>query len=296
MKRTQGEKLPTNYVKSIIMLFVSDEIKSTIEIKNYLKDNYKISESRGIKKHLSELEEMELLDKEFKNGITNQYFWKKNPTSFRKIITFLEDNIEIIKQILFENLKENRIADLGEKMYLSALLKKPEKSFDITRYWFATQYCKSFFNVEFVESQMEKAFADYRPPENGYKLNKENFKHIVLDNVSFDGIVTMMHHSPSLVRYLLDLQTRHEEKTKDLSQARQIVPLLVMRDMLVEKYPAHAATGFVNTIFVKERKSKVTLPEIEIDPSLILYPPGGGPLAGILKPSKNQPKISEESK
>lgn len=291
MKRSQGEKLPTNYVKSIIMLFVSDKTKSTTEIRNYLKDNYKISESRGIKKHLSELEDMGLLDKDFKNGITNQYFWKKDSTAFRKIVAFFEENIEMIKQILFENLKENRVADLGEKMYLKTLSKKPGKSFDITRYWYKTEYAKSFFNVEFVESQVDEAFASYKPPENAYKLSKENFKHIILDGITPSGVVTLMHHSPSLVRYLLDLQTRHEEKTKDPSRAKQIIPVLVMRDELVEDYPKHAATGFLNTILVKERKSKVNLPEIEIEPILLFYPPGGGPLSGILKPAKNQPKL-----
>lgn len=236
-------------------------------------------------------EDMGLLAKDFKNGIANQYFWKKESTSFRKIITFFEENIELIKQILFENLKENRIADPGERMYLKTLSKKPEKSFDMTRYWYKTEYAKSFFSVEFVESQVDKAFASYRPAENAYKLSKENFKHIVLDGISSSGVATLMHHSPSLVKYLLDLQTRHEEKTKDLSKAKQIVPILVMRDDLVENYPTLAATGFLHTIFVKERKSKVKLPEIEIAPTLLYYPPGGSPLAGMFKPSKNQPKF-----
>ena len=78
-KRKRGERYPEGYIKKQIMRFVCDYPDGIEEpkIRDWLKENYGISEKKGIVAHLQELEEKMFLIMQPQRGKEN--IWKPNP-------------------------------------------------------------------------------------------------------------------------------------------------------------------------------------------------------------------------
>ena len=62
-KRGRGGKLPNNFVKTAILIYLTDWQRSASEIRDYLKLVHNIKEPRGVRLHLAKLYDEGYLEK-----------------------------------------------------------------------------------------------------------------------------------------------------------------------------------------------------------------------------------------
>ena len=235
--RKRGEKLPKNYIKIVILLFVGDKKKSRSEIRDYLKKNLGISEPRGVRSHLSKLCQDGYLEGYVEPGIGSYYQWKKNLESFKKIIEFISTNSDIAKKIIIDKPQVSQPIKSGGKL-------QPRKLFetydvDPIELWYNTKYAKSFFTGEVVNNLLEEAYEDYSKNKGTYSLNKSEFRTVVLENIDTKSIVTLMHYSPNLVRYIIDLPNLYKNKTRNLKEKENRIFFQVLDDHIHGNYSSH---------------------------------------------------------
>jgi len=239
-KRQRGETMKKNQVKLAIMLFIGDKTISGSDIRDHLRKLYRIRESRGVRAHLSSLCEKGYLDKTTKVGIETYYRWKTEIDSFRKIIDLISNNSKLIKNIIKERRKENK---LNQSRVMTLI--KPSAGIDVTRYWYNTAYAKLFFTSKTIDTVIETAYADYSKNKHDFQLNKSNFKHIILEGIDNQTLVTLMYHSPNLVKYIIDLRNRYKEKTRNLKRVTDQIFFTTIHDILFDSTAHHVDFGFM---------------------------------------------------
>jgi len=82
-RRKQGERFPKDYIKNQILLIACQHFPKGIEepdLRDTLRERFRIRESKGIKLHLADLEEKALLSKVSQKGKANMW---KIPTESR---------------------------------------------------------------------------------------------------------------------------------------------------------------------------------------------------------------------
>lgn len=283
--RTRGAKLPTNFIKIAIILFTSDTKKSSTEIREYLKKRHKVTEPRGIRKHLAELYNRGYLDKRVKIGIGSYYTWKKSFDSFKKIANFITENTNMVKQVEIENNKNKEIIDLffdppskftkplsaeelkpversnfvSEVHYLMNL-KDIEAQFDSVRYWFNTNYAISMIDKIFVKHFVDQAYNKciknsevlkfYKKTEHK-PITKKMFMEKCLSSQNEKNLAILMKQSPSLVLYVINLEETFQKIMTVHDYPDKIFPI-VIKDMFSNKFYPHEPKkkefGFKKTV------------------------------------------------
>lgn len=252
--RGRGEKLPKNYVKIAILHFVRDKKKSRSEIRDYLKKNLGVSEPRGVRSHLSKLCQDEYLEGNVKPGIGSYYQWKKTVESFKKIIEFISTNSDIAKKIIIEK------SQVSQPLKTEGNL-QPKKLFEIfdvdsIEFWYNTKYAKSFFTEEIVNNLLKESFEDYSKNKGTYSLNKLEFRTVVLENIDTRSIVILMHYSPNLVRYIIDLPNLYKNKTRNLKEKDSRIFFTIFDDIINKNYNYHGGGGFIGEPNINKIDSK----------------------------------------
>ena len=172
-KRGRGEKLPNNFVKTAILLYLADSKRSASEIRDYLKIVHNVKEPKGVRVHLAKLYDEEYLDKKVKRGIGSYYTWKETVESFQKIISFLSTNSQLIRMVEIENIKfrdynsehleedempiQFKFGRGNEMRYLSKLTNL-EHPFDTSRFWYNTEYTRKFINKKTLRYCINMAY------------------------------------------------------------------------------------------------------------------------------------------
>jgi len=231
--RKRGNKLPNSYAKIVILLYIGDEKKSQSEIIGYLNQVYGISERKGIRLHLAKLCEDGYLEEEFRSGIAKYYWWRKSVNSFKKIIELISQNANMVLEIRDQSNSEPK----KEKSKARKLSETYE--FDPTKYWYSTNYAKSFFNESTLKSCLEEAYKNYSTEKGKYPLDESEFKTVVLENNDIKTIVTLMHYSPNLVKYIIDLTKSYKQKIEDLDKKENKIFLTVLDDVIHGNYFYH---------------------------------------------------------
>lgn len=264
MVRERGDKLPTNYVKLAILLYLTDTSKSTSEIREFLKDLVGITERRNIQKHLSELFDDKIITKVVKQGIGSYYEWSNDISSFKKIINLISNNAEAIKEIQEGRLK--KIESYAKVAYLDTLstIKKP---FDPTRFWYHTNYAVSFFNEKTISILIDSTYKKYLAKKPVKPLDLEKFETIVFESIDKESLVVLMHYSPNLVRYLLNLDMHYVDKISNLKTREEVIKHIVLNDALFGHYPDHSGTIIFGAGFSldKEYDSKQKLQSVKLE-------------------------------
>ena len=235
--RKRGERLPDNYVKIAILLFIGDDKKAQFEIKEYLKQVHGIAEKKGIRLHLSKLCQDEYLQEESEPGKPKYYQWKKSVNSFKKIIELISKNAEIVKSSIIEIKNLNKTKTITKAFQIKKLSRTED--FDPTKYWYNTNYAKSFFNESTLKSCLEEAYKNYSTEKGKYPLDESEFKTVVLENNDIKTIVTLMHYSPNLVNYIIDLAKSYKQKIEDLDKKENKIFLTILDDIIHGNYFYH---------------------------------------------------------
>jgi len=288
-KRNRGAKLPKNRVKMEIILLLRDGSKTTSEIRDYLREKYCISESRGIRLHLEHLCQKEILEKDVQNGVGTNYFWKRNPDSFRKIINTISDNNETVREILKHkkiNLQSRYNIELKKRM-------ADKVSFDATSLWYNTEYAKLFItettleyfiDVAYQKCNHEQLFLNYcKSVESSSTL--ELFRLVFLENNDNETLLLLMRYSPSLVQYIVNLEENCMKRLGSLDQRKDLIFQMIVKYNLMSYYTPHGGGLFpvADIKKITDRKGKIQRVDAKI--SYSFYPEHGDQI-GFLKPKK----------
>lgn len=271
--RGRGKKFPTNFVKVAILLLLRDVEKpsiaiyhgpkfrktslhwpycirkSTSEIRDYLKERFGISESKGVRLHLDWLYKNKYLSKTTKQGIETVWEWNKKLESFKKIVSFIEENADFVKQISTDpTFKSDELIDDENKQNLKNFFDSLQPVFDVTRYWYYTKYTRSFLNEEMIDYFVEIAFKKYLITKNKIMLKQctdvESFEHEIFMNRDKKIIVKLMYYSPSLVKHIMNLDQKFEEILDNRKLWTDNILLLVINDLLkFQKLQPNRTTG-----------------------------------------------------
>ena len=170
-RRKRGGRYHEGYIKKQIIRFVCDYPGGIGEpkIRDWLKENYGISEGPGIRKHLEKLEEKRVLIKQ-KTKVEN--IWKPNPDPemSKKVFTLMmkEDIIDILREFHKTNRwdeEADRVTFFFTKYFQGAI----EKDF--------LPFFKNDYGISLIYDKLPKEIRNFI--ENGIKLSPTAAKHII---------------------------------------------------------------------------------------------------------------------
>lgn len=267
MARERGDKLPTNFVKLAILLYLTDTSKSTSEIREFLKELVGITERRNIQKHLSELYDDKVITKVVKQGIGSYYQWNNDISSFKKIINWISNNSEAVKEIQDNRMKKVGSYDKVTQYHLDTLTTPIKRPFDPTRFWYHTNYAVSFFNEKTISTLIDHTYKKYLSKKPTKPFDLEQFEIIVLEGIDRESLVVLMHYSPNLVRYLLNLDIHYVEKLSNLKIREDLIKHIVLNDALFGHFPDHSGAIIFGNGFnlSKEYDNKQKLQSIKLE-------------------------------
>ena len=267
VKRRPGQKLPTNLVKVAIMLFLREGKKMTKEILDHLKEHHGLSESRGIRKHLGELKRDGLLEDISQSGKASYWQWKNNVESFKKIVNFLTENAGLIRMI------EDKCTDSENKEFISDIsyvqeIQRPSEIFDSTKYWFDTEYAKSFFTEKTINHFVdilrkkcaeEKDYIKLIRTSLVFQEKPDDFLENIVFGTNHDRrvLITMMHHSPTFVLYVLNLDQLNPKRIISGYDIRtDIITSMIIKDMIFNKSSNQHGVGSTTKVSSSSRWTK----------------------------------------
>ena len=297
--RTRGKKMPKNYIKTSIVLFLSQGSKSTTEIREYLKAVHHIAESRGVRLHLERLCNEGILEKTVRNGIGTCYFWKKDLESFRKIINMISKNHEIIRDILRERYRSKTIKK--KTRYDLNLLKRIHDDsvpFDTVSFWYNTDYAKSFVTNDTIEYFVNMAYKKCSQNISyvkyfsyiGIKPTYNDFRAIFLENNDTDTLRILMRYSPSLVLHIVNLQDSFQTRVDNLDERKDLIFQMIVKDNLMRHYKSHGGGIFPVANIDKILDKKGNSERVDASISYSFYDEGREPLLVIKKKSVQERK------
>ena len=271
-KRRPGQKLPTNLVKIAIMLFLRDEKKMTREILDHLKEQHGLSESRGIRKHLGELKKDDYLEDIAQSGKPSYWQWKNDIESFKKIVNFLTENSSVIRMVEeSNNMQDSDKAD--KKEFLSDIpyvqdIQRPSETFDSAKYWFDTEYAKSFFTedtINYFADILRKRCAEeddyirFIKTSLVFQEKPDDFLENIIFGLNRDRrvLITMMHHSPTFVLYVLNLDRLNPKRIITGYAIRDdIITSMILKDMIISRTSNQHGLGSSTKISSSKRWTK----------------------------------------
>ena len=270
-KRRPGQKLPTNLVKIAIMLFLRDEKKMTREILDHLKEQHGLSESRGIRKHLGELKKDDHLEDIAQSGKPSYWQWKNDIESFKKIVNFLTENSAVIRMVEESSTQDSDKKDNQE--FLSDIpyvqdIQRPSETFDSAKYWFDTESAKSFFTKEtinyFVDILRKKCaeeddYIKFIKTSLIFQEKPDEFLENIIFGLNRDRnvLITMMHHSPTFVLYVLNLDKLNPKKIISGYDIRDdIITSMILKDMIIGRTSNQHGIGSSTKVSSSSRWTK----------------------------------------
>ncbi len=245
----RGEKYPKDFVKIVILLYLRDTGKSASDIREFLKKNFGLSERRNIQKHLTYLYDHKILDKKVHLGIESRYKWSKNIHAVKTIVNLISEfeNIEQISNKLFSNIKK-----LQTKLHKDYGTNQSDAKYDPTQLWYRTNYILSFFNKKTISDSLKLAYDEYRKKKYKKYIKFIHFRIILLERLNDDELITMMYYSPTLVKYILNLDKHYEHKLANLNRTENKINTMVMMDWLEDKSIFGAKESFNDGIYIKK--------------------------------------------
>ena len=231
------------------ILLLRDCQKTTTEIREHLKERFGITEPRGIRLHLEQLCQKDILEKDIKNGIGTSYFWKNSPESFGKITNMISENSETVREILRGrklSLKTRGDTELKKRLEDTSI------AFDATAFWYNTEYTKSFLtkstlkhfiDTAYQKCRHERLFLDYCR-QAGSSPTMKLFRLVLLENNDNETLLLLMRYSPSLVRYIVNLGENCMERLGSLDQRKDVIFQMMVKDMMMTHYAPHGGGFF----------------------------------------------------
>ena len=133
-RRKRGEKYPEGFIKRKIACTIAQRFPDGIEepvLRDTLRDEWGISEPRGIKVHLADLEEKKVLVKEEKKGFPNTWKLNQGYETFKYLTKELgllthEDKFEFIKSKYVQSILTDEFLNPQVKKVLG-LIKIPQE-------------------------------------------------------------------------------------------------------------------------------------------------------------------------
>ena len=270
IKRRPGQKLATNLSKIAIMLFLRDGKKKTREIMDHLKEQHGLSESRGIRKHLGELKKDDCIEDISQSGKSSYWQWKNNAESFKRIVNFLTENSAVIRVIedgAIDSGKTDKREFLADIPYMQDI-QRPSDVFDSAKYWFDTEYAKSFFTKETIDHfvnilrnkcSKEKDYLQFIKTSLLFQEKPDDFLENILFGTNHDRkvLVTMMHHSPTFVLYVLNLDQLNPKRIISGYDIRDdIITSMILKDMIINRTTNQHGVGSTTKISSSSRWTK----------------------------------------
>ncbi|MEO9307465.1 MAG: hypothetical protein ABI342_04025 [Nitrososphaera sp.] len=261
-KRSRGKKFPTNFVKTAILLLLrndepshTDQInsdtklakkhsvylhgntKSTTEIINYLNEQFGISEPKGIRVHLGELYAQNILDKETRVGVETRWFWKNNVESFQKLVNFINKNSDMVRDVVEQGPLVKMKEQFSDDIHLvNDFLTSLRPQFDVNKYWFRTSYTRAFLSSNTLEYFVDKAYSKYKKNKfTDSKISKEEFQNKIFETRDMSMIVFLMHYSPSLIMFIINLEDNYKKILESKSITTGTLFLTVINDILIRR-------------------------------------------------------------
>jgi len=94
-------------------------------------------------------------------------------------------------------------------------------------------------NEEILNNLLETAYKEYLKNIEANPLEQSVFRTIVLENIDTKSILTLMHYSPNLVKYLIDLPINYKQKTRNLKEKENRIFFQVLDDRIHGNYSGH---------------------------------------------------------
>lgn len=178
-RRKQGESFPVGYIKNQILLIACQHYPKGIEepvLREILREQFDIRESKGIKLHLRDLEENALLDKVVKKGKANVWRIPQRP--------------KLIKDLGFEAKPE--FSNYAGRFLFSK---------DKTKF-LKSQYAKNYLTDDRINQYARSFLHNYK---NQLKLIAETFKTLEreLTDPNKYKVSAKIRKSPTLLSFLL---------------------------------------------------------------------------------------------
>lgn len=238
-----------------------------------------------------------------KNGIGSYYFWKKDTESFGKIINMISQNGEIIRNILKRKYAIKKIHSKPSRLRETRLHQKirdESTPFDVTEFWYNTEYTKSFIKNSTLEHFVSKAyqkcildpvFLEYFK-SRGMKPTKNVFNLILFENHDSQILLTFMMYSPSLILYIVNLDTTYKERIATMDERKDLIFQTVLQDKLAGNRSSHGG-GFFSIPSIEKRFGKNgTFEGVDATISMSFYSKGKGPLSlGVKRKIKPEDEI-----
>ena len=238
-----------------------------------------------------------------KNGIGTHYFWKKDTESFGKIINIISQNSEIIRNILKRKYAVKKMYNKSTRLHETRLLQKIRDEsipFDVTEFWYNTEYTKSFIKNSTLEYFTNKAyekcildptFTEYFE-SRGMKPTRSMFNLILLENHDNQVLLTFMMYSPNLMLYIVNLDTAYKERIASMDERKDLIFQMVLQDKLAGNYSSHGS-GFFSIPSIEKRFGKnKTFEGVDATISMSFYSKGKGPLLlGVKRKVKAEDEV-----
>lgn len=199
-RRDQGEREPKGKTKRKILLKLAQEFPQDVEeppLRDYLKENFRISSNKGIKNHLSDLKQENCLKKESTKGKANIWNLNQEYEGFKSLCKlfldssdrgeflksdyaqkmldkFLQRQIEDFKQYL----KENDVLEDDVIEWVDIFLGNPDifRKFPIGLYYLM------------FPSELEKELSVFREMEEEKGEDFERFGELFVQNITEEQI------------------------------------------------------------------------------------------------------------
>lgn len=246
---SRGQKYPKDFVKTVILLYLRDTEKPASDIRDFLKNQFELSERRNIQKHLNYLFDHHVIDKKVRAGIESRYKWSKNIQAVRTIVNLISEteSVEQISNKLFRQIKKQQT-----KWHKNYGTSQSDAKYDPIKLWYRTNYILLFFNKKTISNSLKLAYNKYRKKNNKKHIKFKRFRIIVLERLTDDELITMMYYSPTLVKYILNLDIHYEHKLANLNRIENKINNMVLVDWLQNKPHFGVKESFNDGIYIKK--------------------------------------------
>ncbi len=185
-KRERGKGFQPGFIKKKIVLIIAKQFPKGMkepDLRDTLREEYGVSEPKGVKIHLAELEEKGVLIKEEKKGRTN--LWKLNQSY--ETFKYLVKEFYKSKNDEFE---EDDICKFMRSEYFQSIVDENFVDHFAAEWW--KEYAR-FINLQYPNKSVE----EFNPDE----LKKEFYGHLV--GLDKDNLIQILRLSPSCLHNFL---------------------------------------------------------------------------------------------
>jgi len=157
----------------------------------------------------------------------------------------------MVRKIILEKSKVISPKTITKKFQIKKLFET--YNVDPTQFWYNTKYAKSFFTEDVLNDLLDKSYDDYSKNKGEYPLDLEEFRVVVLESYDIETIIVLMHYSPNLVKYILDLPNNYKNKTSNLKEKENRIFFSVVNDILQNRHTYHGSFSFIGEPVISKR-------------------------------------------